>query len=324
MVHEQRARIETDIRAITEADLAAWVRALDASFLLAVPEGAMELRRQLFTPGRSFGAFAAEECVGTLRSLDLELTVPGGRAVLAEGITNVGVVPGHRRRGLLSRMMRISLDDARARGNCLAALIASEYRIHGRFGFGPATRTVAYDIDVRRAGAVRVPGGRDGSVKTATLEAVRKYGPEVHDQFRATQAGAINREQVVWRLRTGELRNPYRDGTEPWAVLYRDAHGVPAGMALFRVDDTSIHGDPDYTLTVDDLIAVDATAGAMLWRHLLGTEGVNRVTVNSVAPDDPLPLLLDNPRACMPRTATGRDHLWLRILDVPAALQARN
>jgi len=299
------------------------VHALDASFLLAVPEGAVAFFRELHTPGRSLGAFSAERCVGTLRSLDLEVTVPGGAAVQAEGITNVAVVADHRRRGLLSRMMRVGLDDAVARGHGLAALIASEYRIYGRFGFGPATRAVGYDIDVRRAGGIRIPGADDGSVESLSLEEVRRCGPELHQRFRRTQAGAITRDQAAWRLRTGELRSPYHEWVQPAVVLCRGADGAPAGMALYQADGTWRDGDPEFTLTVRDLFAVRPAATAALWRHLLRTEWVTRVTAANIAPDDPLPLLLDNPRACVRQAGSGADHLWLRILDVARALEAR-
>lgn len=113
--------------------------------------------------------------MGTFRSLDLEVTVPGGGAVGAEGVTNVAVIPDSRRRGLLGRMMRVGLDNAVARGHSMAALIASEYRIYGRFGFGPATRAARYDIDVLRAGGIRGPG-TDGSVELSDLDEVRRYG----------------------------------------------------------------------------------------------------------------------------------------------------
>lgn len=303
-------------------ELDAWVRALDASFLLAVPDGAVAFFTQLYTPGRSLGAFTAGQCAGTLRSLDLEVTVPGGAAVAAEGITNVAVIPAWRRRGLLTRMMRAALDDAVTRGRCVAALIASEYRIYGRFGFGPATRAAAYDIDVRRAGPVRVPddGGR---VEPVSLQEAREHGPGLHERFRRGQAGAITRARTDWRLLTGDLRSPYRKWQEPAAVLRRGADGSPDGIALYHADGGWRHGDPEYTLTVDDLLAAHPAAAAALWRHLLSTEWVTHVTADSVAPGDPLPLLLDNPRACVPRSGSGRDHLWLRILDVARALQAR-
>lgn len=317
------AAVGIEIRAVTDGELGAWVQVLDASFLLPVPDGAVAYFRQLYAPGRMLGAFRAGQCVGTLRSLDLEVTVPGGAAVPAEGITNVGVIPSQRRRGLLTRMMRGSLDAAVARGRSLAALIASEYRIYGRFGFGPATSTAGYDIDVRRAGEIRVPAAGTGHVDMLRLEEVGAYGPGLYERYRRTQTGALRRDQIAWRQRTGELRNPYREWAQPMAALYREADGTPAGLALYHVDDTWDGGDPDYTLYVDDLFAMRPAATAVLWRHLLSTEWVTRVRAANVAPDDTLPLLADNPRACMRRVGTGSDHLWLRILDVVGALHAR-
>jgi predicted acetyltransferase len=334
---------DIEIRAITEDDLGDWVQVLDASFLLPLPAGALAFRREFFAPGRSLGAFDAGRCVGTLRSLDLEVTAPGGATVPAEGITAVGVLGSHRRRGLLSRMMRVALDDAVARGLGLAALIAAEYRIYGRFGYGPATSAAGYDIDVRRAGGIRAPGTGSvpatgsvpgtgslpgsgtgtGSFESLSMDGVREHGPALHERFRRTQVGAIPRSPTGWRMRTGDLRSPYWEWIEPAAVLYRDAAGNPAGMALYRSDDKWRDGDPDVGLTVSDLFAVDPGACAALWRHLLTMDWVTRVTAANVGPDDPLPLLLDNPRACVSGTSTGRDHLWLRVLDVPRALEAR-
>jgi predicted acetyltransferase len=314
---------DVEIRPITEDELDTWVRATRASFLEPTLEGSIDYAREFYTPGRSLGAFGGQRCVGTFRSLDLELTVPGGAVLAAEGITNVGVVADHRRRGLLTRMMRMGLDEAVGRGRSLAALIASEYRIYGRFGFGPATSVARYEIDARRAGGLRVPGGVDGSVEQISLDEVRGYGPALHERFRRTCPGAINRTPRYWRMRTGALRNPNRRWAEPMALLCRDADRTPAGMALFQPKERWTHGDPDFALTVTDLFAVHPRAAATLWRHLLGVDWVHRVTAENVALDDPLPLLLDNPRACVTQPGTGADELWLRVLDVPRALEAR-
>lgn len=324
MTSQPPAAREIVIKAITEDELGEWVRAMEAGFLAAVPDGTIAYRTAFFAPGRSIGAFADGACVATLRSFDMEVTAPGGTAVSAEGITNVAVVPARRRRGLLTTLMRRALDEAVDRGHPFAALIASEYRIYGRFGFGPATTSAAYDIDVRRAGDVHVVDAAEGAFEALSLEEFRRHGSELHERFRRIQPGAINRSEQAWRVRTGELRHPHWDRREPSAMLYRDAHGSPAGMALYRITDRWTDGDPDYEMTVDDIFAMDPAAEAALWRHLLATEWVNRVTVVSVAPDSPLPLLLDNPRACVPRPPTGGDHLWLRILDVPRALGARS
>ena len=314
---------DVEIRPVTEDELEAWVRAMQASFLEPALEGATDYAREFYTPGRSLGAFSGKRCVGTFRGLDLELTVPGGALLAAEGITNVGVVGDHRRRGLLTRMMRRGLDSAVGRGRSLAALIASEYRIYGRFGFGPATSSARYEIDARRAGTVRVPGGADGSVEPISLDEVRRYGPGLHERFRRTCPGAINRSPRYWRMRTGVLRNPVRRWAEPMAVLCRDADGTQAGMALYQAKERWTQGDPDFTLIVTDLFAVHPRAAATLWRYLLGVDWVHKVTAEDVALDDPLPLLLDNPRACVTQPGTGADELWLRVLDVPRALGAR-
>lgn len=314
---------EIDIRAITEDELSDWVQAVDASFLVPTPDGGLPYRREFFLPGRSLGAFAGQRCVGTFRSIDLEITVPGGAFVPAEGVTSVGVLPEYRRRGLLTQMMRMGLDDAVRRGRSLAALIASEYRIYGRFGFGPATSSAGYDIDVRRAGRVRVPGDEQCSVVQVSLDEARRCAPDVYDRFRRACVGALDRHQLRWKTVTGALRNPYHPRTDPTVVLCRDADGTPAGLAFYHVDANWTDGDPDYWLTARIVFAAHPAPAAALWRHLLGIEWVNRVTADNVAPDDPLPLLLDNPRACVTRPGTGADHLWLRILDVPRALQAR-
>src|SRR5690348_16098260 len=78
------------------------------------------------------------------------LTVPGGSAVPAAGVTMVGVAATHRRRGVLTSMMRRQLDDVRSWGEPLAVLTASEPAIYGRFGYGLATRRLAADIDTAR------------------------------------------------------------------------------------------------------------------------------------------------------------------------------
>jgi predicted acetyltransferase len=313
------------IRSVTDDEFPGWLRAMDYAFLLPTPDGAEAYTREIALLERSLGAFAGAGCVATLRTLDLTVTVPGGAWVGAEGITNVAVVQAYRRRGLLSQMMRMALDEAVARGNALAALIAAEYWIYGRYGFGPATRTMSCEIDVRRARGIELPAATPRlSVEPIGLDEVRRSGPGLYERFRRIQPGAINRTEARWRQRTGVLRNPYRPALpSPLAVVCRDDGGEPAGMALFRADDAWRGGDPDLTITVDDFFAANPAASAALWRHLLTMDWVTRVTAGSIAPDDPLPLLLGNPRAFSLTPRTGQDHLWLRVLDVPAALSAR-
>src|SRR5579884_4104090 len=218
------------IRVIGEDDLGAWGRAFNTGFLRPPGDGDVEFRREFFVPGRSLGAFDGERCVGTFRSFDLEMTVPGGDTVVTNAVTSVTVTSTHRRRGILSRMMTQDLAVA-VRGQSLAILDAAEYRIYGRFGFGPASGIAGWEIDVRRAGGVRVPPEAEGgTIELLTMDQVRAYGPELYDRFMRTRPGVIRRLPQRWRIGTGELRIPGVEWQEPFVALYRDPDGTPAGM----------------------------------------------------------------------------------------------
>jgi len=312
------------IRVVEEDGLADWGKAVHSGFMMGKGDGAPEFRKAFFDPGRTLGAYDRGRCVGTFRSMPRELTVPGGATLVADAVTNVTVAGTHRRRGLLTRMMAQDLDAAVGRGDSLAILIAAEYRIYGRFGFGPATPHQGYRVDKLRAGDVRVPAEADGgTLEFLTMEELRKYGPELHDRFRLTQPGAINRPPVSWQLRTGELQAPDEPWKEPLAVLYRDPAGRPAGFLTYVVADEWPNMITKGALKVQDHVAVDRAAAASLWRYALSVDWIDRVEISNIAPDDPLPLLLDDPRACVDNGDSSADFMWLRILDGPTAFGAR-
>ena len=313
-----------EIRTVQEAELADWGRAVSSGFMEAKGDGAPEFRSAQFDPGRTLGAYDRGRCVGTFRSMARELTVPGGATLTSDAVTNVTVAATHRRRGLLTRMMTQDLATAVERGDSLAILIAAEYRIYGRYGFGPSTAHRGYLIDKLRAGSVRVPAeAEEGSFELLTVEEWRKYGPELHDRFRLTQPGAINRRPVNWRLRTGDLKGPGSDWKEPLIVLHRDRSGRPAGLLTYKVVDEWPNMVTKCELKVTDHIAVDRAASAALWRYALSVDWIDRVRIENIAPDDPLPLLLDDPRACVDGGDSSNDFMWLRVLDAPKAFSAR-
>ncbi|MFC1409465.1 GNAT family N-acetyltransferase [Streptacidiphilus sp. N1-12] len=319
----EQDRIE--IRVVEESGLTDWGKAVQTGFMSPMGDGDLELRKAYFDPGRTLGAYHRGRCVGTFRSMDRELTVPGGATVAADAITNVTVAATHRRRGLLTRMMTQDLAAAAERGDSVAILIAAEYRIYGRYGFGPATQHKGYTVDKLRAGEVRVPAEAEGgSFELLSMEEWAKVGPELHDRFRRTQPGAINRPPVVWRTRTGELQGSDKSWKEPLVVLHRDASGRPAGMLSYTVADEWPNMITKGALKVRDHIAVDRGAAAALWRYALNVDWIDRVEISNIAPDDPLPLLLDDPRACADGGDSSADYMWLRVLDAPAAFGARS
>ncbi|MFI8490594.1 GNAT family N-acetyltransferase [Streptomyces rubrogriseus] len=319
-------RTEIDIRPITEAEFPDWNRVLNTGFLKppVVAAEQVEARHRQFVPGRSLGAFEGGRCVATFRSFDQELTAVGGGLVRADAISNVTVAPTHRRRGLLTRMMAQDLAAAKERGDVVATLIAAEYPIYGRYGFGPATAMTEWAVDVPRAGldprwAAPEDGGR---IDLVDGDDVRKLGPELHERLRRDQPGAVSRTELWWLSRTGVVNTNGAPWTEPYYVLYRSADGGVEGMASYRTDDH--WGDakqPLNTATVDWLIGVTPAAERALWHYLCSIDWVQTVKSGWRAPDDLLPDLLPDPRAA--RITTQADWLWVRILDVARALEAR-
>jgi predicted acetyltransferase len=286
---------------------------------------AREHELMVFEFDRSLAAFDGDAIVGTAAAYSFRLTVPGGAADAA-GVTFVAVSPGHRRRGILSSLMRQQLADITARGEAIAALFASESAIYGRYGYGCATGQLRLEIrrgegalrqDARGAGAghgpVRLRTGRPEDV-TADLVAV-------YDRVVPGWPGMIARDERWWRSRLFDPPSFRRGMTQLRALVAQDDRG-PRGYALYRVKpDWSDDGLPCGTLIVREIVSADAAATAALWRDLLSRDLVSQVAAWQRPVDEPLLELLADRRRARPQLSDG---LWVRLTDVPAALTQRS
>lgn len=310
--------MDIDVRPIAAEEFADWSRAVNTGFLDGPPsEAVVEARRPEAVPGRTWGALDGGRFVGTLRSFPTPLTVPGG-SVPASAVSAVTVTPTHRRRGLLTRMMTADLRAAAERGETVAILIASEFGIYGRFGFGPATEQVTYDVDKLRAQLVRRPAG---SVELVEPTVLRGQAPQVYERHRATTPGAIARDGRWWDRRLGITPLP---GHEPGARFFArscDADGATTGYLGYHIDQRWADNLPSHTLVVDELMGASPEASARLWAYCLDVDLVIRVRSESRGPAEVLPWLLRDGRAAHQHLRT--DALWLRLLDPAAALAAR-
>ncbi|MDQ1037147.1 putative acetyltransferase [Streptomyces sp. V3I8] len=320
------SRDDIDVRPIRADEIPDWIRAMNTGFLRPPGPSEAEIadRSTYIVPERTLGAFDGQRCVGTFRSFAQEITAVGGTAVRADAISNVTVTSTHRRRGILTRMMAQDLAAARERGDVVATLIAAEYPIYGRYGFGAATTTAEWTVDVPRTGLdPRWAGPGDGGrVDLVDGDDVRKNGPELHERLRRSQPGAIDRSERWWQTATGGPVPDRAAWTEPFHAVYRNARGETEGLLTYTVDDH--WGDakqPLQTAQVKDLIAVSPAAERALWQHVCSIDWVTAVRTGRRAADDLLPHLLPDPRAAA--ITTQADWLWVRILDVVAALEAR-
>ncbi|MEU6624969.1 GNAT family N-acetyltransferase [Streptomyces litmocidini] len=314
-----------EIRPTTDQDRGVFVDTMHTAFGL-FPEtpaedgggvwwSALEMERGLF-------ALAPDgRPVGTAASYSFELTLPGDVLVPVGGVTAVGVLPSHRRRGVLGAMMRHQLTELRARGDLLSVLLASEATIYGRFGYGPATSTQQLTVPRGRAALApsRAPGAA-GAAATGTdagsVEVLRRAEcgdvlEAVYDRYRRTQPGALSRPPRWWALRAG--RPPIAPAPR-YVAVHRDADGTPDGYASYAVGE-------DRTLTVDETIACDDAVFTALARFVLGHDLVGTVVFKHVPPGHPLRWQLADFRAG--EVGKDTDGLWVRLLDVPGALTAR-
>lgn len=269
-------------------------------------------------PSRAFAARENSAVVGGCGSFPFEMTTPGG-SVRAAGLSVVGVLPTHRRRGILRRMMRAQLDDVRRRGEPVATLWASEDTIYGQFGYGLASLSADMDI-ARSAAAFAQPFEPRGEFKI--LGEAEALGPlaEVYERVRLTQPGMIARSADWWRnRRLLDPENRRQGGGELSRVLLSH-DGRPSGYALYRVNQQFDSGSSSGHVNVIEAMGATLEATREIWRFVFGIDWVERVKAGLLPMDHPLLFLLARPREMKLRVHDG---LWIRLVDLPAALAAR-
>jgi predicted acetyltransferase len=303
------------IRPVNMSELPQFMRAGEHAFNSNWPQDEfIEIERKVFEPERSLAAFDGDEIIGTATIMSFDLIVPAGE-VGAAGVTGVSVMPSHRRRGVLTSLMRTQLADIAAGPEPVAALFASESVIYGRYGYGPATGQLRYEVK-RGEGAISVPSGAP-RLRIVEPEAAAASLKQVYDAIRPTRPGMMSRSPAFWDV---VLADPpfFRDGNSPQRCLLAADDSGPCGYALYSTK-------PDWkegaTIDVDELFAADHATLAALWADLASRDLAGRVTAGSRPVDDPLLHLLADPRRTRARYTDG---LWIRLIDLPAALAARS
>ena len=256
------------------------------------------------------GAFEGSQIVGGGHSHPVEMNVPGGRVACA-AVDNVAVQPTHRRRGFMTQMMAHQLKDVHERGEPLAALWASESTIYGRFGYGPAVFHEDWSIERKHTGF-----GREyswpGAVRFVELDEVRTTFPEVFRRTVEGRPGGIDRPEKRWEriFRRGEKDLGTKDAY--FDVVY-EVGGKADGYVIYRIDDGNV--------SIWELLSVTDQAYQALWSYCFGIDLTTTIKAGDRPVDDPLPWMLADHRR-LERKPT--DALWVRLVDVPAALGGRS
>lgn len=310
--------MDVEIRPVTADEWVDYLRAEHIPFGVQISDDEMKKQSQRYGAWDTLAAFEGGRIVATAGDWDMELTVPGMTQVHAPGVTAVGVLPTHRRQGLLTAMMRKQLDDYRGRGEAVATLLAAESVIYGRFGYGWATTSMAGQLDRTRASFV-TDVGTGLQLQLLDRPEAAKVLPDVFDLARRRQPGEVSRPDGWWQE---FVRDPewMRDGaSEMFHVVCRD--GADAGFISYRMKENWDDNIPQYTLRVVQLVASSPEVRAALWRYSLDVDLVGTIAFENLPIQDPVRWMLRDPRRL--RTTSVSDWLWVRLVDVAKALQAR-
>jgi predicted acetyltransferase len=257
--------------------------------------------------------------VGSASAFPFEMSVPGG-FVRAAGVTMVGVLPTHRRRGIFNALLRTQLADVREQGEPIAYLWASDDALYGRFGYGVASFSANIEVTRDRSGFYREFEPK-GSIRFVDVdEAVAPFS-EIQRRAAEQHPGMFVRTPEWWRSR--RLTDPEwsRHGAGEMVRALLELEGRPAAYALYRLHFAADRGIPSGYTSVIEALGDSAEATREIWRYLLDIDWMERVRAGLLPLDHELLLLLREPRRL---TFNHRDGLWVRVVDVEAALNARS
>ncbi len=271
---------------------------------------------------RTLAALDGSTPVGIAAAFSFRLRLPGAFAPVA-GVSWVGVLPSHRRRGILRRLMHQQLSGIRDRGEALAVLWASESGIYGRYGYGRASWHDTFTIR-RGEGALAPDAPTDPGIRLRITEpeVARAELVKVYDTVLETRPGFFARNDQWWNRVLDDPETNRKDASPLRCMLAEDDDG-PRGYALYsgvgRWDDDLFL--PDGQLDVRELVAADPPASAALWADLLSRDLITTIRAAIRPVDDPLLFQLADPRRLRPVVTDG---LWARITDLPTALSLRH
>jgi predicted acetyltransferase len=310
------------LRPVTAAEWPRFIRAMTTTFGHEATGPFLDEPPPIAELDRSLALFDGDRVAATAGIYSLEMTVPGGAVVPTAGITWVTVSPTHRRRGVLTAIMRRQLAEVHASGRePVAALWAAESSIYGRFGYAPASWRGGWTGATERLRLRPDVDCGTGTVRLVGPDEIRPAVAALHEQVRRSVPGNLARDDRWWDRLLRDDPEQRGGGTPRQHVLHTEADGTVTGYATYRVKASWTHtSEPEGTLTVGEVRSTTPTAYAALWRYLLGHDLVRTIEAPMASADDPLRHLLADQRAWHSRPV---DALWVRLVDVGAALSAR-
>ncbi len=299
-----------ELRTVPENEYAQFVRTMALGFGDTLTDDMLPVFERSMAHANVLAAYHGAGIVGTCMTYPLAMNVPERLSVPVAVVSDVTVLPTHRRRGILTRMMRQMLCDAHERGLPVAALGASESIIYGRFGYGIAANKEHWHIDRHHTTFANVPNST-GSLRFISKDDAANLLPAVAVRACADLPGFVAVLPEHWEAFLSDFESRRGDAGPMQFVVYEDGGSID-GYVIYRLRGR--------TVLVQDLMAITAPAHAALWSFCFGIDLRTAIEAVSRPTDDPLPWMLADPRRL---ERSPRDGMWLRVVDVRKALEAR-
>ncbi len=271
----------------------------------------------------ALAAWENDACVGVVAAFRFDSTIPGGACVPTAGVTRVGVLPTHTRRGLLTQLMHRLLRESHERGNVLASLHASESTIYRRFGFAIATDGVAAVVTTRQTKPWR-SAPLPGSMRLLAPSEILDVVPSLYERVARWRVGSISRPAWMWPRIVKEATEPTKEpyGKGSFIAVHSDASGSDDGYVLYDVDwDETFAKNPTGAGKVRDMWGASPAVEQELWRYLLDIDLITTWRAESRPPDEAVRRAMHDSRAY--EAVQRYDDQWIRILDVDRAFGER-
>ena len=311
---------DVELRPIDSAEFPAFFRTIVETFGEDPRDADRDADRWVFEPERSLAGLDRDSVVATTAIFSRDMTIPGGPRPVA-AVTMVSVAPTHRRRGILTEMMRRQLTELHEeQREPVAALWASEGGIYGRFGYGLAARRC---LLTGRTSEFRLRPGADlgaGRVRLAGGEEARPRLVEVYEQLRGQQVGWLDRRDRWWDYRLYDPEHWRQGATALRYALNTEEDGRVTGYGVYRIKSSWDTGVNDTEVQVLEVAAISPQAYLAVWSFLTNLDLVPKVRKRIAPLDEPLQHALANPRAVKLEVLDG---LWIRLADAGRALGDR-
>ncbi len=312
--------MEYEIRNITEDELEPYSQQIARTFGGDYNPESLEFRKQIFEFDRNIAVLDKGMIAATAGIFTYRMTVPGGGQLGCAGVTMVTVRSTHRRKGVLTAMMRKQLHDVRDRGEPLAALWASEASIYGRFGYGTAIQSMEVKIE-REWSGLRFGVPSPGQVRLVDAEEAKEKWPAAWERAGAQMPGWVTRTPTWWDIRIFRDPKDWRDGwTANYYAQYEDSEGEVRGVARYRIKQSWENGLANGKLRVEEFAAETPEAYADLWRFITSVDLIGTIEMENASVDEPLYWMLADSRRLERKSF---DSIWVRLVDIEGALGGR-